>query len=326
MGRNFLLVIILHFLVSCAPLSKAPDYTNFLAYQSQSKDQSLLSRFHPTFIIEKPHKLYNRIGTPKADLTAKGAERIFVDPGEATVYTEQRSFKTATDTYTNLIYRIHFPRTPFGLLPFQLGLGRNVGLIVIITLDRLQQPVLYTTVHTCGCYLALIPTTYLPEKALPLRWPEISQVVYTEILPARLDPILRGKQNDRLFVLIKNASHRITDIWLASDRTLQNYVTNPITMDQMTSLEQIPLPGMEKVTSFYETSGARKGYVKGSHKPLERAFISWWAFDWNVGEDKKLGANKSDPPVFYTSLKPWARDASDMRDFPAFLRYWGWNL
>lgn len=29
---------------------------------------------------------------------------------------------------------------------------------------------------------------------------------------------------------------------------------------------------------------------------------------------------------FYTSLKPWARTASDMRDFPGFLAYYGWKL
>ncbi len=54
--------------------------------------------------------------------------------------------------------------------------------------------------------------------------------------------------------------------------------------------------------------------------------MSWWAFDWRVGEDKKLGMDKSDGILFYTSLKPWAREQSDIRDFPSFLKFWGGGL
>ena len=56
--------------------------------------------------------------------------------------------------------------------------------------------------------------------------------------------------------------------------------------------------------------------------------FSWagGAFDWRVGEDKKLGKNRDDAILFYTSLAPWKKDASDMRDFGTFLKLWGWNL
>jgi hypothetical protein len=91
------------------------------------------------------------------------------------------------------------------------------------------------------------------------------------------------------------------------------------------ALEQLDL-GNGATTSFYETAGDRRGYVKESYKPRERLFMSWWALDWRVGEDKKLGRDKDDGIEFYTSLKPWARSASDMRDFAAFLKYWGWRL
>ena len=54
--------------------------------------------------------------------------------------------------------------------------------------------------------------------------------------------------------------------------------------------------------------------------------MSWWVFDWRVGEDKKFGKDKNDGILFYTSLKPWDREKSDMRDFVTFLKYWKWNL
>ena len=107
---------------------------------------------------------------------------------------------------------------------------------------------------------------------------------------------------------------------------LEDYVSSPIKTLPLTSLEKLPLNGSKQNTSFYETSGQRIGYVKGSYKLLERLLISWWAFDWKIGEDKKLNADKNEPPIFFTSLKPWARNISDLRDFPEFLTYWGWQL
>jgi len=90
-------------------------------------------------------------------------------------------------------------------------------------------------------------------------------------------------------------------------------------------LKHLPLES-GGTTSFYETKGCRAGHVKGSFKSRERLFMSWWTLAWTIGQDKYLGTDKNDGPVFYTSLLPWARKASDMRDFASFLRYWGWNL
>lgn len=61
-------------------------------------------------------------------------------------------------------------------------------------------------------------------------------------------------------------------------------------------------------------------------EPLERLFMSWWAFDPLVGEDKEVGPAEQTGMTFYTSLKFWARKASDIWDFPGFLKYWGWNF
>lgn len=80
------------------------------------------------------------------------------------------------------------------------------------------------------------------------------------------------------------------------------------------------------IFSFFETDGSRKDYVHGAGKIWERLLISWWAFDWRVGEDKRLGQDRDDGPIFYTSLKPWARKASDLRDFAGLVDYWGWGL
>jgi hypothetical protein len=60
----------------------------------------------------------------------------------------KQEFSTEHGKYTNLVYRIHFPKVPFSIIPFNLTSGNNVGVIVVITLDSQQRPVLVTTVGT----------------------------------------------------------------------------------------------------------------------------------------------------------------------------------
>ena len=43
--------------------------------------------------------------------------------------------------------------------------------------------------------------------------------------------------------------------------------------------------------------------------------------DTRIGVDKRYGKAGDEAPVFYTSIKPWAQKASDMRDFPGFLDF-----
>ncbi len=72
------------------------------------------------------------------------------------MYVEQASFSTTKDTYTNFIYRIHFPEVPFDWCNLNITTGKNPGLLIIYTVDPTDKLVLITTVHTCGCYLAFI--------------------------------------------------------------------------------------------------------------------------------------------------------------------------
>ena len=97
-------------------------------------------------------------------------------------------------------------------------------------------------------------------------------------------------------MLIRAGSHRVKDMWLARSDSLEKYNTVIAERQSLISLESLPLK--DGTSSFYETSGLRKGYVKGSQKPWERLLRSWWAFDWRIGEDKKLGEGKHDGPSF----------------------------
>lgn len=49
---------------------------------------------------------------------------------------QELSFQTARGSYTILVYRVHFPATPYSLLPFFIGAGQNMGILVVVTLDQ----------------------------------------------------------------------------------------------------------------------------------------------------------------------------------------------
>lgn len=324
MLKSAVCVFLLVFLTSCATVHQNFTRDDLLVYTAEY-NETPIRRHLPFFIIENSLEEHNRIGTPSAKKGENSINRIFINNKIPTIYAETRRFNSEKDSYTNLIYRIHFEKIPFSLFPFYLGSGKNVGLIVVVTLNRKSVPVLYTTVHTCGCYLAFIPTSYMPQDAYPDNWNIKRQNVYGEVLPGLLNFKDTLLSETITAIEIRNNTHRVKDIYRTSRDSFINYKTAVAEVQPLGLLQYIS-QGSEGSTSFFEESGKSAGYVKGSYKPWEMFLMSWWALDWRVGQDKKLGRDNEDGPKFYTSLKPWARSDSDMRLFFTFLKYWGWKL
>jgi len=316
--------LVLLFLTSCATLHQNYNTTDLLVYRADH-DDTVMERYLPGFLIENPGEKHNLIGTPTVGDDGGSVGKLYVSDEISTVYTERRSFDTAKDSYSNLIYRIHFKEIPFSIFPFYLGVGKNVGLIVVVTLNSDGLPVLYTTVHTCGCYLAFIPTSYMDQDAFPDDWDRADQSVYGEVLPGILDFKEVSLSKSITTVLIRNNTHRVKDVFISDRENLMDHKTSKARLQPLDLLHHLPQKKGGSA-SFYQESGEGKGYVRGSSKPWEWLLMSWWVFDGRVGQDKYFGRDRGDGPVFYTSLKPWARNESDMRDFPTFLNYWGWKL
>lgn len=281
--------------------------------------QELLLRYAPWLVVEDYQYDFNRIGTPSARPDEEEGHAIYIDTGRPAIYTQTQYFSSGGSDYTNLIYRVHFPEVPWP----HLTLGRNVGLLVYVTLNDRREPILITTLHTCGCYLAMFPTSNLPLSGRPSGWPEESQEVYGETLPARLE-LADSSPAGRLVITLRGETHRVRNVAFRDEGEITGLVRLPAPLQPMSALERLALGG--ETVSFFEQSGWRKGYVKGSNKPLERVFVSWWALDPLVGEDKALGPPETTGTTMYTSLKFWARKASNIWDFPSFLNYWGWRL
>lgn len=285
------------------------------AYKA-SPESSRASRFAPLIVVEESQFAYNRPGSPLLARSPEGEITAAVDPGQPAIYYQETEFHGTYGSYRNLIYRLHFPEVP----PGYLISGKNVGLLIVVTLDDQDRPLLYTTVHTCGCYCAIIPTSHLPGRAFPGHWNPAPQEIYGEILPGLLRFPTTGPPL-RPVITLRSGTHRVMDVRLSTDESRQEH---SLPLVPMATLRHLPLG--QTTASFFEDEGGRKGYVRDSYKKWEKAFIGWWALDLEVGVDKDLGPAEETGTTFYTSLKPWARKQSDLWRFQEFLTYWGWNL
>ena len=317
---GWLLALILA-LAGCSQSRLGPEAPQVRAYGATPPGGTMAARHAPIFVAEGAHLAHNRIGRPSAERAPDGRERVFVDPDRPVFYQSVHPFETLRGSYTNLVYRVHFAAIPHGLVPFHLSAGRNVGVLVVITLDRAERPVLVTVVQTCGCYVASVPTSHLPADALPPGWSDAPQHVYGETLPGRLtcDP----SRSERLVVHLRADTHRVRQLEVAPAGCWPALL--PAVLAPAAELERLPL-GDGATTSFYHDHWPLRGHVKGSVKIWESLFMSLMAWDFFVGTDKVYGDRRQTGNPFYTSLQPWFRNASDMGDFVGFLRFYGWRL
>jgi len=283
--------------------------------------RSTLSRMAPVFVLRGTQAAHNRIGRVEASGTREN-ETVAINPDVPVVYAEARPFVAEKGSYTNLIYRIHFPSLPYSLAPFHLGAGRHVGLLVILTLDAEQRVVLATMAQTCGCYAVSIPAQSLPAALYPDDWPQTALAVHGERLPAAL-PELRADQV--LQLVIREDVHRIMDIGVAARNSLPTETARRAEMRELAGLKNLSLDDGGR-TSWYYGDWPLTGHVKGAVKPWETVLLSLVSLDLFVGMDKEYSGVKASGNRFYTSLKPWNRTDSDMNDFAGYLRFNGWKL
>ncbi|MGD2029608.1 MAG: hypothetical protein PVG86_06675, partial [Desulfobacterales bacterium] len=177
-----LMLAALIMLSACAHHQRIPLETVSTVYSTYANPDAAVYHYAPVLLAHNYQASYNRIGRPSARYDDRGNEQIYIDSQHPTIFFLKKNFTTPKGHYTNLIYRVHFPKVPFRLIPFYLTAGKNVGLMVVITLNSQQQPVLVTTVHTCGCYLVIVPTSFLPHDALPIKWQEKPIRAYGEKL------------------------------------------------------------------------------------------------------------------------------------------------
>lgn len=309
--------------ISCSTVTRSESGRIELFLGSPTDDHTI-EAFIPVFLVRDADKTYNRIGMPQVRIDPNGGLNVRVDPSQSALFVGRQDFSTTKGQYHNLIFRVHFEKVPFNFSEWHLGTGNNTGLIVVVTLNSVNEAVLVTTVHTCGCYLAFIPTDTLPAESRPANWPKQNQGVYGKMLPTEIGTPKDG-ESSRILIVLAGGNHRVSDVKLVDlENVLAQYSLNEMKIMSMETLWALPFA--DQRISFFEQNGRRKGYVKNNAKPLERLLMSWWTFDWYIGEDKAYGNSEETGAMFYTSLKFWRRKESDMWLFGDFLKYWGWRL
>jgi hypothetical protein len=278
------------------------------------------------FVAPGADRSHNRIGTPEARLErglfgGRDVE-IGVDPERATLYAGVRDERVGGRDLVQLVYRVHFEKIPLRFSRHFFEAHKHPGLLVLISLDRATgAPLFVTTVHTCGCYRAVLPTAALPDGALPEDWPEDGLRVYGQQLPARL-PAWDARR-ERLVIRLVADRHRVADVALQS--VLPQGTSRALPLERLDALHRLrAADGSEH--SFYYTSGPLKGHVKGAWNPLEGLTIfGLVSLDPTVGMDKEFGDGEETGSPFYTMLRPWKQSGSRLDRFESLLRELGFR-
>jgi hypothetical protein len=102
-----------------------------------------------------------------------------VDTSRPTVYRRLALTRIAGRTHLQLVYTLWFPERPRAGAFDLLG-GRLDGLIWRVTLDRHGRPLVFDTIHPCGCYHLFLPTPALAPRPAPepgIEWAFVPQTM-----------------------------------------------------------------------------------------------------------------------------------------------------
>jgi hypothetical protein len=123
--------------------------------------ENLLRQFAPVFEIETA-TADDRIGA----LAWANGPAPAVDLSRPTVYRRMAFTRDGDQILVQLVYTIWFPaRPPNGA--FDLLAGKLDGVMFRVTLDQAGNPLVYDSIHPCGCYHMFFPTARVRPKPPP---------------------------------------------------------------------------------------------------------------------------------------------------------------
>jgi hypothetical protein len=151
-----------------------------------------------------------------------------VDPGEAAVYVQPAYTRYGERVLLQLVYTIWFPERP-PRSEFDLLAGKLDGLVWRVTLAPDGAPLLYDSIHPCGCYHLFFPT----PRARPLPAPD--PLEEWAFVPQTLPPVGEG---ERPVVRIASATHYIEGVSLVrGSDSVARYVLHPY--DELRSMQRM---------------------------------------------------------------------------------------
>ena len=128
-----------------------------------------------------------------------------VDPAVAVVYRYPSYTRWQGDVLLQLNYLIWFDQRP-ATGTADLLAGRLDGLVWRVTLDATSRPLIYDSIHHCGCYHQLFPAAALRLRADALQLPE------PPLVPQAAPSLAPG---ERVVVRLSSGSHAIQRVYTA---------------------------------------------------------------------------------------------------------------
>jgi hypothetical protein len=178
--------------------------------------ERLAVTYAPTFEIETRAD-YDRFGLLR---WRRGMPLPQVDAAEPTVYVQAAYTRYGEHLLLQLVYTLWFPERP-ARGTFDPGAGPLDGVVWRVTLAPDGEPLVYDSIHACGCFHALFPTPRARPRAA------------AEPFVARRLPALGEDQ--RPVVTLASATHEIEDVRLVRDaESLVRYALQPY--DELRSL------------------------------------------------------------------------------------------
>lgn len=175
-----------------------PDALGIPDYTAEARE-ALFQRHAPVWEVQTQGN-DDRIGTPVWIDEAT----LAVDTGRPVSYTLLSYTRFQGDVLTQLNYLVWFPSRP-KVHALDIYGGRLDGLNYRVTLDAQGEPVLYETVHHCGCYYAAYPTRRLAVRK-KMAYAEPPLILAAPGIPTGRQRITVGMQSRTHFVRYLYAS------------------------------------------------------------------------------------------------------------------------
>ncbi|MFO1284838.1 MAG: hypothetical protein U1F51_20695 [Burkholderiales bacterium] len=130
-----------------------------------------------------------------------------VDPASVVVTTRLAWTRFDRTLLPQLVYTIWFPDRP-SQFPGDPLAGRLDGLVWRVTLDRDGAPLVFDTIHACGCYHQFIPTGRLVER------PAAGSVEEGALVVQTLPPLTAGP---RATLVVASGTHYLRRVLIGED-------------------------------------------------------------------------------------------------------------
>lgn len=255
-------------------LAGAPrDALGIPALDAEARER-LFAAFAPTFEIATSAE-HDRFGPLQwidlRGLVWPGADRYWldVDPSQPVVYRHLAFTRFERKVLAQLVYTIWFPERP--PVAGELEAGRLDGLQWRVTLDDDGQPLLFDTIHPCGCYHLFFPSARLRAKPPP-EGSELEEWVFTPIDRPIEDWVRRrdgAMPVGPVSLRLTTHAHQLIGIGLPGEGWGEPVAENPpYRLVDAERLRVLPLPGGGSRSVY-----GPDGLVPGTER-IER-FILW---------------------------------------------------